>query len=42
MDRLISFIRNLVSEANNITPMGIAALALLIALSVIWLKREKN
>ena len=36
MLELVKTIKELVSNINNVTPLGVAALALLVALSAIW------
>jgi hypothetical protein len=36
MSKIVGFIGDLVAAVNGITPMGIAALALVIALLAIW------
>ena len=39
MQELKTFVESIIGVVNTITPQGIAGLALLIALSVIWIKR---
>ena len=40
MKELIDFIGKVVGAANSATPMAVAVLSLLVALSVIWVKRR--
>ncbi len=40
MEKLIDIIGKVVGTANSATPMAVAVLALLVALSVIWVKRR--
>lgn len=38
MEKLTDFVCKIITTANTSTPMAVAILALLVALSVIWLK----
>jgi hypothetical protein len=38
MEQWVAFVERLVEAANKITPSAIALLALLLALSVVWLR----
>jgi len=40
MENLFDFVEKVVGVANSATPMAVAVLALLVALSVTWLKRR--
>jgi len=39
MSRMVVLVRELIDALNRITPMGLAALALVLALSIVWLVR---